>query len=83
MALTRNDLTASEEAEVNAVADALKAGRARMAAVDAARSALESAQAQWRADARGMTRTQYNANKATRDAAIAALHAALVAAEKE
>ena len=83
MALTRSDLTAPEEAEVNALADALKAGRAKKAAVDAARAALDAAQAQWRLDARGMTRAQYLANRTSRDAAVAALHAALVAAEKE
>lgn len=83
MALTRSDLTVAQEAEVNAYADALKAGAAKAAAIAAAQAALDAAQAKWRADAKGMTKTAYRAAVATRDAEIASLYAAVKSAERE
>ena len=82
MALTWTDLTALEKSAALASIQSQRDAAIRAEAVDEAKMALDAAQALWRTDAKGMTKTNYKKVVVARDAEIAALQAAYEAAIK-
>ena len=82
MAVVLIGLDPADEPEVQKVVDSLVRGKVKRALVAKAQVDLDRAQAKWRADAKKMTKAKYRDAVASRDAEIADLYAAFVAAQK-
>lgn len=82
MALLWTDLTKTEQNTALANAEAARTAAAKQAVVDAAKAALDAEQAQYRIDAKAMSKSAYLAIRASRDATVKTLCDAWIAAQQ-